>query len=98
MNDRDIEDTRQPPNELEAKFCDECGEEMEQNVDGKEIWDECVNLFCPSMFDEPIIKEMAELFVEQKEEISKLKLEIKYLNRKIAKLLMGTGKGGIIPF
>ena len=83
MNDRDIEDTRQPPDEPEAVFCDDCGEEMEETwkwYQGKGMTLEnlhCNNPFCPSQH-EGIAKEMAELIVEQKDDIRRMKHRIKH--------------------
>jgi hypothetical protein len=80
MNDRDIEDTRQPKDLPEAVYCDECGEEMEEDKwgDWMKHYMKCVNPFCPRLFDS-VSKEMAELIVEQKDLIKLLEGRVKFL-------------------
>jgi len=69
MNDIDIEDTRQPPDEPEARYCDDCGEEVDSDCS-------CNNVFCPSRFS-GVPKEMAVEIVELKEKVSRLELQLK---------------------
>lgn len=82
MNDRDIEDTRQPPELPEAVYCESCGDEMEilDDFDGSK-YSVCVNSFCPRLFDS-VSKEMAELIVEQKDLIKHLESRVKFLVHK----------------
>ena len=98
MNDRDIEDTRQP-DEPEAEICDDCGQEKSEDKmlfllggRGRPSWMKsppktysCNNAFCPGKFD-GVAKEMAELIVYQEEQIKKLERRIKYFAKKVEAL------------
>ena len=84
MEDRDIEDTREPPDDLEAKFCDECGDELELVsglVKGTHYW-KCTNEFCPSKF-EGVEREMAIALVEYMDKCWSLQEKIKHLEMRI---------------
>jgi hypothetical protein len=52
----------EPPDEPEAVFCDDCGDEMEEGYLTGELLP-CGNAFCPSKFD-GTEKEMAQALVE----------------------------------
>jgi hypothetical protein len=84
MNDRDIEDTRQPPDEPEAKFCESCGEELDEESCSflGNYW-KCPNPFCPTQFqahnNPQVVMEMAVKLVEVLEENHILKARNNYL-------------------
>ena len=87
MEDRNIEDTRQPPDEPEAQFCEDCGEEMEEDKwgDWMKHYMKCTNVMCPSKFNAgEVALGMAVLIVEQKESIESLQSTLKYVRRKLA--------------
>ena len=78
MNDRDIEDTRQPPDEPEAQFCEDCGEDMEYHFGNKKTWDDpyftCNNIYCPGKFwKETRAYDMAVKIVELKDDLERAK-------------------------
>jgi len=78
MNDRDIEDTRQPKDEPEAVYCDSCGQEKEviHDWDGAEDF-RCRNKMCPSRFNHGSIeREMAEALVDALDTVSRLKSKV----------------------
>ena len=80
MEDRYLEDKREPPEELEAQSCKECGDELEfisGLVKGTHYW-KCDNPFCPSKF-EGVAREMALALIEYMDECYRLKKRIKYL-------------------
>lgn len=56
-----------PPDEPEAVFCDDCGEEMTVKHDGMT----CTNQYCPAKF-EGDAREMAELLIGAREEVKSL--------------------------
>lgn len=70
-----------PPDEPEAVFCDDCGNEMEIFHD----WDgavefRCRNRYCPSRFnDGSVEKEMAILILDQLDTIRRMKERIRRL-------------------
>ena len=84
--DRAQRDWETPPDEDEAIFCEDCGQEMEEIHD----WDgatsyHCVNIMCPSKFNAgEVALDMAVLIVEQKESIESLQSTLKYVRRKLA--------------
>ena len=88
MEDRDIEDTRQPPDEPEAQFCEDCGEEMEEVHD----WDgvsshRCTNVMCPSKFNAgEVAFDMAEYLAEVEQDLRDTKAALKYAWVYITKL------------
>ena len=81
MNDRNIEDTRQPPDEPEAQFCEDCGEEMEEDEwgDWMKHYMKCTNKFCPSKFGlhNQVVQNMAVKIVELKEDLERAKRQLK---------------------
>lgn len=95
MNDRDIEDTRQPEDEQEAQFCEDCGQEMEYHQDRLDkktldIWWKCTNPFCPNKFDidygkeskfGSVVKDMANHLAEVEQELKDLKMKLKSKQR-----------------
>ena len=72
----------EPPDEPEAVFCEECGEEMEEidSFDGLRDM-KCVYQFCPSKF-EGDAKEMAYMLLGATEEVKSLAQKIKQLERR----------------
>jgi len=88
MEDRYIEDTREPPEEPEAQFCDECGDELEQidvTMGGLKYITttrSCDNPFCPSKF-EGVEREMAIALVEYMDKCWSLQEKIKHLEMRI---------------
>jgi len=68
-----------PPDEPEAVFCEDCGEEMEEgHLTGKLL--PCGNVYCPSKFDEGTVeREMAELLVGANETVKSLARKVKRL-------------------
>ena len=79
IKDGNIEDTRQPPDEPEAQFCEDCGEEMEEVHD----WDgvsshRCTNVMCPSKFNAgEVAFDMAVKIVELKDDLERAKRQLK---------------------
>jgi len=68
-----------PPDEPEAVFCEDCGEEMEAQHSGMK----CGNEFCPSNFDEGTVeREMAELLINAQEEVKRLVKKVRRLKGK----------------
>lgn len=68
-----------PPDEPEAVFCDECGEEMEEIDSFGGARDmKCVNQCCPSKF-EGDAKELAYNLVGAREEVKSLAAKLKTL-------------------
>lgn len=72
-----------PPDEPEAVFCDDCGEEMMSNpresyggrfIDPPSF--SCKNRLCPTKH-EGVAKEMALLILEQQDTIYRLRLKLK---------------------
>ena len=83
MEDRYLEDKREPPEEPEAKFCDSCDEEMQAGnwYEGRGMKLEnlhCVNCFCPAKFDGQAYA-MAIALLECKDDIRRMKHRIKQL-------------------
>jgi hypothetical protein len=73
-----------PPDYDEAVFCEFCNEELESRYQVTEEEDlVCINPLCPDIFD-GLMKEMAQLIVEQKEKIGSLEDKIKFYTRKIS--------------
>jgi hypothetical protein len=82
--DRAQRDWETPPDEPEAVFCEDCGQEVEYRTDANgEDWNFCGNHLCPNKFDGKS-KEMAILIVEQKESIESLQNTLKQVRRKLA--------------
>jgi hypothetical protein len=91
MNDRDIEDTRQPDDGVESETCPYCGQDMTYHCmpdssRTKESWFECDNQFCPSKFDKlkygSVVINMAEHLVEVEQELRETKTKLKYSVRR----------------
>jgi len=82
MNIKNLDKYLDPPDEPEAEYCESCGEEMEilDNFDGQR-YTKCVNQYCPDKHV-GIMKEMAELIVDQAETIDELKTKIRRLEFK----------------
>jgi hypothetical protein len=76
----------EPPDEIEAKECEFCGQEMEIVSDwlDEKYW-ECKNRFCPENFT-GTAKEMAEKLVETLDTLSRVEKRLKFLSKKIEKL------------
>jgi hypothetical protein len=84
--DRAQRDYENPPDEEEAIFCEDCGQEVEYRlydiVATKFIKDSfrCTNVMCPSKFNGgEVALDMAVLIVEQKESIESLQNTLKYV-------------------
>ena len=95
IKDGNIEDTRQPPDEPEAQFCEDCGEEMEYRlydiVATKFIKDgfRCNNPFCPDKFAiecGTTVIEMANHLVEVEQDLKYAKAALKYAEARIVNL------------
>jgi NAD-dependent DNA ligase len=85
MNDYNIEDTRQPPDEEEAQYCGSCGTEMEQKRYEDAYF--CNNQFCPEKFSESkefIVKDMAQELVETKDKLQNTIQKLKYTKAQLA--------------
>ena len=88
MNDRNIEDTRQPPDEPETEFCEDCGEEMAEIHD----WDgvsshRCTNVMCSSKFNAgEVAYVMANHLVEVEQDLKDAKTALKYAEARIVNL------------
>jgi hypothetical protein len=81
--DRAQRDWETPPDEPEAVFCEDCGQEVEYRTDANgEDWNFCGNHLCPNKFDGKS-KEMAILIVEQKESIESLQRTLKHIRNKL---------------
>ncbi len=61
-----------PPDEPEAVFCDDCGEEMEV----RDSYNKCVNQFCPAKF-EGVAQEMAYVLIGANETVKSLARKLK---------------------
>lgn len=85
-NDWNLEDTRQPPDEPEAVFCEECGQEVLEEYaplgGNRSYYAVCENPFCPENFT-GVAKEMAERLVEALDTVSKLKDTVRRQNQLI---------------
>lgn len=85
MNDRDIEDTRQPEDEPEQEYCESCGQEMEfhnPSLIDPDPYFECNNQFCPEKFDKKdglLVHEMSERLAEVEQELADLKVKYQQL-------------------
>jgi len=80
MEDRNIEDTRQPPDEPEAQFCEDCGEEMEEDKwgDWMKHYMKCTNVMCPSKFNAgEVVFDLAVKIVELKGDLERAKRQLK---------------------
>ena len=88
IKDGNIEDTRQPPDEPEAQFCEDCGEEMAEIHD----WDgvsshRCTNVMCPSKFNAgEVAFVMANHLVEVEQDLKDAKTALKYAEARIVNL------------
>lgn len=71
----------EPPDEPEAKFCEDCGTEMDFENNGQWADIVCKNLYCPSKH-EGVAKEMAELLIGAQEEVKSLARKIKRLEHR----------------
>lgn len=82
-------DWETPPDEPEAVYCEDCGEELSEIHTGIGSYRHteyvCTNNFCPEKFA-GVPKEMAELIVEQKDTIQRLENRIKFLTHKVEAL------------
>jgi hypothetical protein len=98
MNDRDIEDTRQPKDEPEQEYCEFCGQPMEYHCDRldkrtkDEYW-KCTNQFCPEKFihsidvfpyDVKVIMDMAQELVECRQSLKSAQDSLKYVRNRLA--------------
>ena len=89
IKDGNIEDTRQPPDEPEAQFCEDCGEEMEEDKwgDWMKHYMKCTNKFCPSKFNAgEVAFDMAEYLAEVEQDLRDTKAALKYAWVYITKL------------
>jgi prefoldin subunit 5 len=83
--DRAQRDYENPPDEEEAVFCEDCGQEVEILVDlGGERYTACTNVFCPDKMNDEVSFNMAEKIVSQEEAIESLQNTLKYVRRKLA--------------
>lgn len=71
-----------PPDEPEAVYCEECGQEMEHHFEYKENWYICKNPFCPAKF-EGEAKEMAEKLVNALDTVSRLESRVRFLSNRL---------------
>ena len=76
MTIKNLDKYLDPPDEPEAELCEACGHEMVEFVHGDGYY--CKNKFCPDKHV-GIMKEMAELIVDQAETIDNLKAKIRRL-------------------
>lgn len=74
-----------PPDEEEAQFCEDCGQELEVKARYYTIPNtlHCVNPFCPSKFH-GTAKEMACELADAQASIGDLKRKVAHLNRVIS--------------
>lgn len=79
-----------PPDEPEAVFCEECGEEMTVKHDGMT----CTNPYCPAKF-EGVAKEMAELLIGAREEVKSLARRLKYKTRELDRIVVTYSNSGL---
>jgi hypothetical protein len=83
MNDRDIEDTRMPPDEIEARECEFCSQEMEVESDWLEQkYYVCRNFYCPENYT-GAARQVAEKLVDTLDTVSRLEKRVKFLARKL---------------
>lgn len=81
MTIKNLDNYLDPPDKPEAKCCESCGEEMElENYSILPLKGglKCTNPFCPDKHV-GMMKEMAELIVDQAETIDELKTKIRRL-------------------
>ena len=76
MSLRGLDKYLEPPDEPEAKLCESCGEECELVDEFDGHYADCSNPFCPDRHT-GIAKEMAEIIVEQKDDIQRLKMKLR---------------------
>ena len=84
MTIKNLDKYLDPPDEPEAEYCESCGEELEwenSSILPLKGGLKCTNPFCPDKHV-GIMKEMAELIVDQAETIDKLKTKIRRLEFK----------------
>ncbi len=80
MTIKNLDKYLDPPDEPEIPLCEACGHEMSSVYpDGSDP--HCFNRFCPDKYV-GIMKEMAELIVDQAETIDELKTKIHRLESK----------------
>ena len=79
MTIKNLDKYLDPPDEPEVHLCESCGHKMMQYLHDDEYY--CNNKFCPEKHI-GILKEMAELIVDQAETIDELKTKIRRLERK----------------
>lgn len=77
----------EPPDEPEAVFCEECGEEMENG-------ETCKYQFCPSKF-EGDAKEMAYMLIGATEEVKSLAQQLRRVKMKHAQLIDAMSNSGL---
>jgi hypothetical protein len=85
----------EPPDEPEAVFCDDCGDEMEEGRLTGELLP-CGNVFCPSKFKENSTeREMAIELVDALEENRTLKLKLTRSRREVDALVEQYSNSGL---
>ena len=88
-----------PPDEEEAKFCDECGEELEWKPDMvgntpmcSGYW-ECTNSYCPEKFEkysdrnmpyQQVVKDMAKYLVEVEEKLKSTQASLRFTRNSLS--------------
>ena len=84
-----------PPDEPEAIFCVDCGDEMDESyLTGKLL--PCGNVFCPSKFEENSTeREMAVELVNALEESRTLKAQLARSRREVARLVEMYSNSGL---
>lgn len=81
MTIKNLDKYLDPPDKPEIPLCEACGHEMSSVYpDGSDP--HCFNRFCPDKHV-GIMKEMAELIVDQAETIDELKTKIRRLERRL---------------
>ena len=87
-------DWETPPDEEEAKFCDECGEELEWKPDMvgntpmcSGYW-ECTNSYCPEKFvrigGDTIVIDMAKYLVEVEEKLKSTQASLRFTRNNLS--------------
>ena len=93
MNDRDIEDTRQPKDEIEQEYCEKCYQPMEYHNLSRSDPDpyfECNNQFCPEKFEKygggtiAVVLDMSNHLVEVEETLKSTQDSLEYVRNSLA--------------
>lgn len=86
-----------PPDEIEAEYCEHCGKEMEYHQDRLDkktldIWWKCTNEFCPEKWTSEIVHNMANHLAEVEQELADAKCDLEYANARITNLKTRLGR------